>query len=155
MRLPLPFCVLPALLLVAGCQNLPIQQTERPGSSAAMRGPDAPLRETRWVLREIGNKAITVPPNTVEPFVTLRSDGTAEGNASCNRFRGHFVAETPGELKFSPLMSTRTSCPAIATETEFNRVLSQTLTYRINGDMLLLLNGANSPLARLEAVYLR
>ncbi len=155
MRLPLSFDVLPALLLAAGCQNLPIQQTERPGSSAAMRGPDAPLRETRWVLREIGNQAITVPPNATGPFVTLRSDGTAEGNGSCNRFRGRFEAETPGELKFSPLASTRMSCPAMATETEFNRVLAQTLTYRINGNMLLLLNGANSPLARLEAVYLR
>ena len=155
MRLPLFFCVLPALWLAAGCQNLPIQLTERPGSSAAMRGPDAPLRETRWLLREIGSKAIVVPPSTAEPFVTLRSDGTAEGNAGCNRFRGQFVAETPGELKFGPLMSTRMSCPAIATETEFNRVLSQTVTYRINGDRLLLLNGANSPLARLEAVYLR
>lgn len=154
MRLPLPFCTLPALLL-AGCQNLPIQQTERSGSSAAMRGPDAPLRETRWVLREIGNKPIAVLSNTAEPFVTLRSDGTAEGNAGCNRFRGQFIAETPGELKFGPLASTRMRCPASATETEFNRVLSQTLTYRINGNVLLLLTGANAPLAQFEAVNLR
>ena len=61
------------------------------------------------------------------------------------------MAETPGELKFSPLLSTRMSCPAMTTETDFNRMPAQTLTYRINGNVLLL-NGASSPLARLEAV---
>ena len=156
MRLPHPLPYLQLALMAAmGCQNLPIQQTERPDSRAAMRGPDTALRETHWVLREIGSQAIGGPPAAAEAFLTLRSDGTAEGNASCNRFRGQYQAETPGELKFSPLSSTRMSCPAMATEIEFNRVLAQTLTYRINGTTLLLMNGANALLARLEAVDLR
>lgn len=150
-----PYCVAPlALLAAAGCQNLPIKQAEQAGSPTARRAPDAPLRETRWVLRRLANQKVTVPENTSEAFLTLRSDGNAEGNAGCNRFRGTFLSETPGELKFGPLMTTRMSCPAIETENGFSRVLRETLTYRVEGDTLFLQDGAHSPLARLEAVYL-
>jgi len=150
-----PYCfALTALLLATSCQNLPIKQTEQASDSTARRAPDAPLRETHWVLRQLGTQKVTVPENTSEAFLTLRADGKAEGNAGCNRFRGTFLSETPGELKFGPLMTTRMSCPAIETENGFSRALRETLTYRIEGDTLFLQDGAHSPLARLEAVYL-
>lgn len=144
-----------ALFSSVSCQNLPIKQTEMAGSPTAQRVPDAPLRETHWVLRQLGTQPVSVPANTSEAFLTLHADGKADGNGSCNRFRGTFVSETPGELKFSPMMSTRMSCPAIETENGFTRVLTETLTYRIEGDTLLLQDGAHALLARLEAVYLR
>jgi heat shock protein HslJ len=154
MRLSPYSFALPALLLVTGCQNLPIKQTEKSSDSTARRAPDAQLRETHWVLRRIGSQKITVPENTSEAFLTLRADGNAEGNAGCNRFRGTFISETPGELKFGPLVTTRMSCPAIETENGFSRALRGTLTYRVEGDTLFLQDGAHAPLARLEAVYL-
>ena len=107
------------------------------------------------MLRQIAERSISVPTNTAEPFLTLRTNGAAEGNGGCNRCRANFFSEASNELTFSPLMRTRMSCPAIETESDFIRVLGQSHTYRISGDTLRLFNAANVPLARLEAVYLR
>ncbi|MDQ2794299.1 MAG: META domain-containing protein [Bacteroidota bacterium] len=139
-------------LLAAGCNARPAQETAAASSPVT---PDAPLRGTRWVLRQLAGQPVTVPANTREAFLTLRADGTAEGNGSCNRFRGSFFSETESELKFSPLMSTRMSCPAIATESGFIRALGQANSYEINGDTLRVLDISGTAVARLEAVYLR
>jgi heat shock protein HslJ len=149
--------VFAALVLVAGgCQNRPVQQENAPAAASAPPrvAPAAALRETHWVLRQLAGQPVTVPADTREPYLTLRADGTAEGNGSCNRFRGSFFSEKPDELTFSPLMSTRMSCPAIATESAFTGALAQARTYRISGDTLRLFDAANAPVARLEAVYL-
>ena len=143
--------VVTVMIATTSCQSGSPTQAASP----ARNTPNAALRETHWVLRQVGEKLVAVPANTAEPFLTLRTNGAAEGNGSCNRFRGSFFSETPNELTFSPLMSTRMSCPAIETENDFIRVLGQSHTYRIGGDTLRLFNAANAPLARLEAVYLR
>ncbi|MBF9222322.1 META domain-containing protein [Hymenobacter ruricola] len=140
-------------LLAASCQTRPAPETATT-APPARTVPDAPLRETRWVLRQLGTQAVSVPANTAEAFLTLRAEGQAEGNGSCNRFRGSFFSEKPGELRFSPLMSTRMACPALDTENGFTRVLAQSSRYRISGDTLRLFDAADAPLARLEAVYL-
>jgi heat shock protein HslJ len=142
-------------LLAVGCQARPAQESAATTLPPARTVPDAPLRETRWVLRQVGSQLLRVPADTNEPFLLLRANGTAEGNGSCNRFRGNYFSEAAGELKFSPLMSTRMACPALATENEFNRALGQSQQYRISGDTLRLLDARNTLLARLEAVYLR
>jgi heat shock protein HslJ len=147
----IPFLLLG--LLAAGCQPRPTQETSATPPPAARAVPDAPLRETRWVLRQLG--AQPVPANTAEAFLTLRADGHAEGNGSCNRFRGSFFSEKPGELRFSPLMSTRMACPALDTENGFTQALAQSSAYLISGDTLRLFNDAKVNLVRLEAVYLR
>ncbi|MBH8569615.1 META domain-containing protein [Microvirga sp. STS02] len=141
-------------LLAAGCQTRPPQESAASHSPSRV-APDARLRETRWVPRQLAGQLVAVPADTQEPYLLLRADGTAEGNGSCNRFRGTFFSEQAGELKFSPLMSTRMACAAIAIENEFTRALGQSSTYRISGDTLLLFNATNAPVARLEAVYLR
>ena len=105
--------------------------------------------------RQLAGKPLSLPANTTEPFLLLRADGTAEGNGSCNRFRGKFFSDIPGDLKFSPLMSTRMACPAMAIETDFNIALAQTTNFRITGDTLRLLDATDATLARLEAVHLR
>lgn len=148
---------LPSLLLTllaVGCQTRPPQETatSRPPARVA---PNAQLRETRWVPRQLAGQLVAVPADTQEPYLLLRANGTAEGNGSCNRFRGTFFSEKADELKFSPLMSTRMACPALAIENEFTSALGQSSTYRISGDTLLLFSAANAPVARLEAVYLR
>lgn len=147
-----------ALALVSfGCQNRPAQQENAPAATSDVRrvAPAAALRETHWVLRQLAGQPVTVPADTREPYLTLRADGTAEGNGSCNRFRGSFFSEKTDELAFSPLMSTRMSCPAIATENGFTTALAQARTYRISGDTLRVLDAAGTTVARLEAVYLK
>ena len=134
----------------------PAARIPHPGNRLKqLRLPDAPLRDTRWVPRQLAGKPLSLPANTTEPFLLLRADGTAEGNGSCNRFRGKFFSDIPGDLKFSPLMSTRMACPAMAIETDFNIALAQTTNFRITGDTLRLLDATDATLARLEAVHLR
>lgn len=140
--------------MAIGCQTRPTQETAAITPPPARVVPNAQLRETRWVPRQLAGQPVTLPPDTREPYLLLRADGTAEGNGSCNRFRGTFFSETAGELKFSSLMSTRMACAAISTENEFTRALGQSSSYRISGDTLLLFSAASAPVARLEAVYL-
>ena len=142
-------------LLASGRQTRPTQKTATATRPPTRIVPAAQLRETHWVPRQLAGQPVTLPPGTREPYLLLRADGTAEGNGSCNRFQGSFFSETAVELKFSPLMSTRMACAAIATENEFARALGQSSTYRISGDTLLLFSTANAPVVRLEAVYLR
>ncbi|GAB3589930.1 META domain-containing protein [Hymenobacter daeguensis] len=155
MRLSLLFLA----TLAVGCQQHPTQEkatTPPPAAPApARQAPAAALRETHWVPRELVGQPVTVPADTREPYLTLRADGTAEGNGGCNRFRGSFFSTKPDELTFSPLMSTRMACAAIQTENQFTRALGQSRSYRISGDTLRLFDATNAPVARLEAVYLR
>lgn len=150
---------LPCLLLVgAACQRT----TER-GNSVPMVGsitPDAPLRETRWVLRQLAGQPVpAVEPNGQEPFLRITDAGTAEGQGSCNHFRGGLKPATnDGELQFGPLLSTRMACPGLETEQKFTHALDSTRAYRVAGNTLLLYANAQrigTPLAQLEAVYLR
>ena len=143
------------VLLATSCTTRPAQETAAASPPPIHAVPDAPLREIHWVLRQLAGQPVVVPADTREAYLTLRADGTAEGNGSCNRFRGSFFSATAGELRFSPLMSTRMSCPAIATENAFTRVLEQSRTYRISGDTLRVLDAGGTAVARLEAVYLR
>jgi heat shock protein HslJ len=151
--LTMRFPVLLLAVMAAGCQTRPVPDTT-PTSPPARQAPAAALRETHWVPRELAGQPVRVPADTREPYLTLRADGTAEGNGGCNRFRGSFFSEKPSDLSFSPLMSTRMACPAMQTENDFTRALGQARTYRISGDTLRLFDATNAPVARLEAVYL-
>lgn len=141
------------LLLVATACHSPLS----PQSTASTRPPtpDAQLRNTRWVPREIAGRPITTAADSQEPYLLLRPEGPAEGNAGCNRFRGEAYSQKPGELRFGPLMSTKMACPALATESAFTAALSQTQAYRLSGDTLRLYDAQQQQLARLEAVYLQ
>jgi len=118
--------------------------------------PDAPLRETRWVLRQVGGQPIEAPAAPgQEPYLFISAAGTAEGQGGCNRFRGGLKPATEdAELQFAPFMSTRMACPELVTEQAFAQALENTHAYRITGKLLLLYPGperTGTPLAQLEA----
>ena len=143
-------------LFITNCQTSPPREAVVPAPAGA-NSPmgDAALRDTRWVPRQLAGMPVSAPADGNEPYLLLHADGTAEGNGSCNRFRGTFFAETPGSLGFGPLRSTRLACPALATEQAFITALTQTKTYRISGDTLRLLDAAGVPLAGLAAGHRR
>lgn len=154
------FAALAALpgLLCWGCQTTPPTTTGSPAAASRPLAPAATLFETRWVVRQLGNQPITVPEVGQEPYLLLRRAGAAEGQGSCNRFQGSAFTDSTSSLTFSPLLSTRMACPAIATEQAFTQALAATHSYRISGDTLRLYAASApgpTPLARLEAVYLR
>lgn len=142
------------LLAAAGCQQPTGQQGAETAASPATppAAPAAALRDTRWVPRQLAGQPVRLPPDTREPYLLLRPDGKAEGNGACNTFQGSFFTEKPGELIFSPLMSTRMACPAMSTEAAFVQALGQARTYEISGDTLVLRDAGAVPVARLEAV---
>lgn len=148
-----------ALLLATGCQTAAPTTPTSPPTSQTATTPDAALRNTRWVLRQLTGQQVP-PPTNSEPYVLLRQDeANAEGNGSCNRFRGTYESATDGQLRFGPLLSTRMACASpdgTTTETSFMRALESTRTYRISGDTLrLYADGSTTPAAVLHAVYLR
>jgi heat shock protein HslJ len=150
--------LLPCLLLAgSACQRVTERANTTPQATALI--PDAPLRETRWVLRQVAGQPVpeaTAPGQ--EPYVFISAAGTAEGQGGCNRFRGGLKPATDdGELQFAPLMSTRVACPELVTEQAFTQALDNTRAYRITGKLLLLYPDAErtgTPLAQLEAVPL-
>ncbi|MBC6699035.1 META domain-containing protein [Hymenobacter puniceus] len=150
-----------ATLLAASCQTTPPTTTTAGpvNGQHTSRPADAALRNTRWVLRQLNGQQVP-PPTNSEPYVLLRQDApNAEGNGSCNRFRGTYESAADGHLRFGALLSTRMACASPdgnTTETSFLRVLETTRTYRISGDTLKLFpEGGAAPAAVLHAVYLR
>ena len=146
-------------LLASGCQAAAPRLAPDAQASGAATTPDAELRNTRWVLRMLNGKAVA-PPTNAEPYVLLRANElSAEGNGSCNRFRGPFELPAAGQLRFGALLSTRMACASPddnATESGFMAALTSTRTYRISGDTLRLYGEAAAvPAAVLHAVYLR
>lgn len=154
------------ILLTASCQTTaPATDAATPAASSPAVGqttpptPDAALRNTRWVLRQLNGQPVP-PPTNAEPYVLLRQDApNAEGNGSCNRFRGTYELPADGQLRFGALLSTRMACASpegTTTETGFLRALENARTYRISGDTLRLFGEAGTtPTAVLHAVYLR
>ena len=141
----------------SSCQSSTPVTSSNPTDAARPPAPAASLFETRWVLRQAGTQAITVPEGGQEPYLLLRRTGAAEGQGSCNRFRGSAFTDSTSSLTFSPLLSTRMACPALPTEQAFTQALAATRSYRISGDTLRLYATAEpgtTPLVRLEAVYL-
>jgi heat shock protein HslJ len=144
-------------LACLGCQSTAPITTSGPTATSRPVAPAASLFETRWVLRQVGTQPIAVPEGGQEPYLLLRRTGAAEGQGSCNRFRSTAATDSTSHLIFTPVLSTRMSCPAIATEQAFTQVLAAAHSYRISGDTLRLYAPTEpdaTPLARLEAVYL-
>ncbi|MGI4866498.1 MAG: META domain-containing protein [Janthinobacterium lividum] len=144
-------------LFCLSCQSTTPVTSGSPATSSRPTAPAASLFETRWVLRQSGTQAVAVPEGGQEPYLLLRHTGVAEGQGSCNRFRSTAFTDSTSHLVFTPLLSTRMACPALATEQDFTQALAATHSYRISGDTLRLYAATEpdaTPLARLEAVYL-
>ncbi|RTQ52169.1 META domain-containing protein [Hymenobacter gummosus] len=153
--MPFPVVFRPVLLLpllLAACQT-----GVSPSAPGTPNTPPAPLRNTRWVLQQLGTERITLPENSRELDLLLASDQPqARGNAGCNRFSGSFEQPTPEQLRFGPLLTTKMACPALELEGRYLTALKAAAYYRISGDTLRLYPGPptdTAPLARLVAVY--
>jgi len=153
--------LLAAVLLTSACQTTAPTETgaatATPAPPAGATTPAAPLRNTRWVLRQLQSAPVTVV--TQEPYLLLRgTELLAEGHGGCNRFTGSFQLPADNQLRLGPLRSTRMACAEASgnqTEGGFMRALEATRTYQISGDTLrLFAEAATQPTAVLHAVYL-
>ena len=117
----------------------------------------ATLTNTYWKLTEMaGSPVAMLPGQAREVRITLDEPGTRmHGFSGCNRLLGQY-ARSGDRLAFSALGGTRLACPApvMALETALLQALGRSTGYRIDGQVLSLLDG-ELPLARFAAVYLR
>ena len=139
-------CTLLALALAIGCAPQGVAAGEASGSEAV------PLEGTDWRLVELGGRP-SRPAGDGAPNLRLDApEKRAGGNTGCNSFGGSY--ELSGEsLRFGALASTRRACvddALNAQEAAYLRALSDTRTWRITGNTLVL-SGESGVVARFTA----
>ena len=109
------------------------------------------LENTYWKLTELGGKSIAA--TSQEPHFILHSDTRrVSGAGACNRFIGGYQLDGD-RLTFGQTAGTMMACgDEMQTEREFFTALRQVRKARVSGRQLTLLDEADRPVARFEAV---
>ena len=109
------------------------------------------LYQWQWNLVELaGNKVIVTSAQPYLVFAPGQVNSVA-GTTGCNRMTGTFELPTPGEIKFSPLATTRMACAGTNVEPQFLQALQRVKTWSITGKELTLSDGQVA-LAKFTAV---
>jgi heat shock protein HslJ len=115
------------------------------GTAAALEGTD-------WRADAVLVDGVLAPiPAGIE--VTLRLDGgQADGTAACNHYGGGYSV-SGDSLTFGPLAVTEMACeePRMSLESAFLAALGATVSYRLDGAQLHLLDASGADLAVLSA----
>ena len=87
--------------------------TPKPAAPAAMAAPAASLAGTSWQLvRFTGSDGSKVEPDDRTKYtLAFEPDGVAVARIDCNRGRGAWKSDAPGQLVLGPLALTRMMCP--------------------------------------------
>jgi heat shock protein HslJ len=101
-----------------------------------------------WLAEDIGGAGVIDNAQSKLQFVSATQ---VAGSGACNSFTGAATV-TATALTLGPLASTRKMCaPAVMDqESRFLRALEAVKSARMDGDLLLLMDAAGSPLARLS-----
>ena len=121
----------------------------------ALEKPSAvPMLEgTYWKLVQVeGRDVIHAQDARREPHLTLiPEERRAVATGGCNQMVGGYEA-TEASLSFSAFASTRMMCPDVMEQEDaLGRALAATTGYRVEGDVLELLDAEGGVLARFEA----
>lgn len=146
--------VLFLLAVCAGslCTAVPVSSTEQVEPQAAASGdPGKVLEGGPWLLLEVNGAIVQLPAGERRPsLLFLLQEGRVKGFSGCNEFSGSYDLRGDA-LTFGLLAMTRRYCAGSAgeVEREFVDVLSKVRTFRIEGGMLLFLEG-DKAIARLR-----
>jgi heat shock protein HslJ len=104
----------------------------------------------RWTLVELAGMPVRTAREAFLEFDPAAA--RAAGSTGCNRFSSGY-AENGQALKFQGAVSTRIACPPPAMELEqrFLKALTAVAEYRIEREMLVLVDGAGQVVARLRS----
>lgn len=95
-----------------------------------------------WKLDAYGSSESPTPavPDT-EAGIAFNNDGTVTGNSGCNDFGGSYAVEGK-QVTFDQMTSTLMACddPRMAQEGAVHQVLTDTASYKIEGNVLTLMN---------------
>jgi len=123
------------------------------GCTALAQPTTASLENTYWKLTELGGQSIAAGRRPQEPHFILHPDTRrVSGAGGCNRFVGSY--QLNGDLlTFGQTAGTMMACAEeTETEREFFTALRQVRKARVSGRQLELLDEADRPVARFEAV---
>jgi heat shock protein HslJ len=106
----------------AAAESAPVPPAAAP--AAPLSAPqDSGLAGTSWRLVKIqgmDDKAV-VPDDGAKYTLSFAADGAVAARIDCNRGRGSWKSEAPGQLNFGPLMLTRAMCPPESLHDRFVR----------------------------------
>ena len=121
------------------------QPPAAPASASAVK-----LRGTHWTLAELNGKPAE-PGEGKTAHLVMHKKGQLSGSTGCNTLAGSYIASMGG-LQFTPAATTMKMCTlgVMQQEQAFLGVLKATTNYRIDGETLELLNGAQV-LAKFQA----
>jgi heat shock protein HslJ len=108
--------------------------TEGAGASPSLTGA--------WKLTSYGPTGVQIHGvDDAEAGLTFNEDGTVTGNSGCNGLGGTYTVEGD-QVTFSEVVSTLMACddPRMAQEDAVQQVLTDTATYKIEGNKLTLTN---------------
>lgn len=125
-------------------------------SSKASLTANASLENTYWKLSEMNGMPVITPADSKEVhFILTKSDkqNQLKGFAGCNTLAGSYKTDGPS-ISFTAI-TTRMFCEGrMEVENYLTKTLSETTSYKINGNVLELYQGETF-LAKFEAVYLK
>ena len=127
------------LLMVAGLAACTLVDDEKDETAAQVYG-------RTWLAEEVADRPVV---EGVEATLTVANDGKVNGNTGCNGFFGSVILDGSA-MSFGNLGATRRLCAEEVSDQEsrFLQALDLTRGYRVEGDQLLLLDEAGTPLAR-------
>ena len=138
-------------LLAAACQatnpaaTATVQPPAGPTSASAepAGGGSEKLYAHRWALTEAAGQPVAPIGDAKEAHLLFFPPNRLGGSTGCNRLNGTFELTGGGQLKFSPLATTRMMCPepSAATETRFVQALGTVKTYYVTDAALELRDG--------------
>jgi copper homeostasis protein (lipoprotein) len=127
-----------------------------PGETCERALGEATLTNTYWKILRLWDTEVAAGEGRREPNLILR-EGEARFTATvgCNQVSGGYSLEDD-QLMFGTAAATMMACPAPldAWEKLLAQVLKETVSWRIDGQTLELLDGAGAALALFQAVYL-
>ncbi|WP_331609809.1 YbaY family lipoprotein [Povalibacter sp.] len=134
-------------VLVPGTPDSPELLLKRQAASATPAG----VEDMEWQLVRLGTTPAVIDSPQSAPRLTLQaSDKRVTGSGGCNRFTGSYTLEGQ-RLKFGPIAVTMMACvKGMEQERAFHQALNQVTAWRMNGEMLELLNAGNVPVLTLE-----
>ena len=114
-----------------------------PVSAEPAGGGSEKLFAHRWALTEATGQPVAPTGDAKEAHLLFFPPNRLGGSTGCNRLNGTFELIGGGQLKFSPLATTRMMCPepAAATETRFVQALGTVKTYYVTDAALELRDG--------------
>lgn len=126
--------------LLAICLASAISPAVLAVSPAAPTGNTA-LRNTHWVLQTLeGEPLASAPGQPVAHLVLHAASQRLSGFAGCNTLRGRYT-QRGTQLALTALATTRKACPQMQQEQRFIELLGAADAYRIEGQVLSLLQG--------------